>query len=66
MTTDAATSAIPALTDAELGSVARITVSFEVLPRNGKASAGTALESEIYVRTADANAQTPKPTCLTY
>ncbi len=54
------------LNEAELLTVAKITVKFQVLPRNGTLSGATTLENEIYVRTADPNAQTPKPTCLTY
>ncbi|MDA0181428.1 prepilin-type N-terminal cleavage/methylation domain-containing protein [Solirubrobacter phytolaccae] len=56
-----------ALTEAELLSVARISVSFTVLPRKGgPATAATTLKNDVYVRTADPNAQIPKPTCLTY
>ena len=54
------------LTEDELLSVARITVSFDVLPKSGNANAATMLQNEIYVRTTDPNAQSPKPTCLTY
>jgi hypothetical protein len=46
--------------------VAKIVVKFKVVPRSGNATGATSLENEIYVRTADPNAQTPKPTCLTY
>ena len=54
------------LTEAELLSVARITVSFDVLPKSGNVNGATMLQNETYVRTADPNAQSPKPTCLTY
>ncbi len=54
------------LTEAELLTVAKIEVDFQVLPRTGNKTAATTLKNEIYVRTADPNAQTPKPTCLTY
>ncbi|MDA0173664.1 prepilin-type N-terminal cleavage/methylation domain-containing protein [Solirubrobacter taibaiensis] len=54
------------LTDDELLSVARITISFDVLPKSGNVNGATMLQNEIYVRTADPNAQSPKPTCLTY
>lgn len=54
------------LTEAELLTVARVTVDFTVLPRTGRASAATTLKNEVYVRTADPNAQIPKPTCLTF
>jgi prepilin-type N-terminal cleavage/methylation domain-containing protein len=54
------------LTTAELESVARVVIQFKVLPRRGSAKGATTLQNEIYVRTADPNAQTPKPTCLTY
>ena len=54
------------LTEAELLTVARITVDFRVTPRSGSPSGATTLQNEIYVHTADPNAQTPKPTCLTY
>jgi|GEM_PF-5821165 type II secretory pathway component PulJ len=54
------------LTTAELESVAKIEVAFTVLPRSGNRNGATTLTNEIYVRTANPNAQTPKPTCLTY
>jgi prepilin-type N-terminal cleavage/methylation domain-containing protein len=54
------------LTTAELESVAKIEVAFRVVPRSGNPDGATTLQNEIYVRTADPNAQTPKPTCLTY
>jgi hypothetical protein len=55
-----------ALTDVELGSVAKITVAFRVKPRSGSPKGATTLKNEVYVRTADPNANAPKPTCLTY
>jgi hypothetical protein len=55
-----------ALNDAELGSVARITVAFRIRARTGGERAATTLKNEVYVRTADPNANVPKPTCLTY
>lgn len=54
------------LTVEQLGAVARISVDFKVMPRTGSASGATQLKNDVYVRTADPNAQTPKPTCLTY
>jgi type II secretory pathway component PulJ len=65
-TIELATNAYRNLTEAELLTVAKIEVDFKVIPRVGNLSAATALKNEIYVRTADPNAQTPKPTCLTY
>ena len=54
------------LTEAELLTVARISVAFKVMPRTGSDAAATTLKNDVYVRTADPNAQIPKPTCLTY
>jgi prepilin-type N-terminal cleavage/methylation domain-containing protein len=54
------------LTTTELESVARVEVVFRVVPRSGNPKGATTLRNEIYVRTADPNAPTPKPTCLTY
>lgn len=54
------------LTATELESVARIDIKFKVLPRNGNPNGATTVQNQVYVRTADPNAQTPKPTCLTY
>jgi len=54
------------LNDAELLTVAKIRVKFTVLPRNGSLKGATTLQNDIYVRTADPNAQIPKPTCLTF
>jgi len=54
------------LTDAELRTVAKISINFTVLPRNGSLKGATTLKNDVYVRTADPNAQIPKPTCLTF
>jgi prepilin-type N-terminal cleavage/methylation domain-containing protein len=54
-----------ALTPTELGTVARISISFRVLTFNGSEKGSTVLQDDVYVRTADPNAPTPKPTCLT-
>lgn len=55
-----------ALTEDQLTSVAMITVEFKVLSKTGGESGSTTLKNQVYVRTADPNAQIPKPTCLTY
>jgi prepilin-type N-terminal cleavage/methylation domain-containing protein len=54
-----------ALTDAEVEQIAKIAITYTVSPENGSAKGATTLQNEVYVRTADPNAPTPKPTCLT-
>jgi hypothetical protein len=54
-----------ALVPAEVEQVARISVSYTVWPTNGAKKGTTTLKNDVYVRTADPNASTPKPTCLT-
>lgn len=54
-----------ALTDDELESVAKIAVTFRVLTTTGSKKGSTVFQNEVYVRTADPNAETPMPTCLT-
>jgi prepilin-type N-terminal cleavage/methylation domain-containing protein len=54
-----------ALTAAEVQQIAKIAVTYRVRPQNGSATGATTLQNEVYVRTADPNAPTPKPTCLT-
>jgi prepilin-type N-terminal cleavage/methylation domain-containing protein len=54
-----------ALTDDELETVAKITVTFRVLSSKGSANGSTVLTDDIYVRTADPNAEDPQPTCAT-
>jgi prepilin-type N-terminal cleavage/methylation domain-containing protein len=53
------------LTDDELESVARISVSFRVLTATGKTTGSAVFQNDVYVRTADPNALIPMPTCLT-
>jgi hypothetical protein len=55
-----------ALTTPELESVAKITIGYRVLTATGKVTGSTRLQNEVYVRTADPNATTPKPTCFTF
>lgn len=54
-----------ALTADELETVAKITVTLRVLSTNGRASGSTVLTDDVYVRTADPNAEDPQPTCAT-
>jgi prepilin-type N-terminal cleavage/methylation domain-containing protein len=55
------------LTSDELEQVAKITIAFRVLPVKNKNSANykgsQVLQNDIYVRTADPNAEVPAPTC---
>lgn len=59
-------SANGALADADLLKVAKIRVTYMVKPRSGNPRGATTLTNDVYVRTADPNAQIPKPTCLTF
>jgi hypothetical protein len=54
-----------ALSLAELKQVARVDISFKVLPTRGATGARTAvtLQDEVYVRAADPNDDAPTPTC---
>jgi hypothetical protein len=59
------------LTTAQLASVAKISVSFRVLPAGQVAKPGSpvprgsaVLQGDVYIRTADPNSPTPKPICL--
>jgi prepilin-type N-terminal cleavage/methylation domain-containing protein len=54
-----------ALTAAEVEQIAKIGVTYKVWPENGSDKGATTLQNEVYIRTADPNAPTPKPTCLT-
>jgi prepilin-type N-terminal cleavage/methylation domain-containing protein len=55
-----------ALTADELETVAKITVTFRVLSTRGNTETGsTVLTDDVYVRTADPNAEDPQPTCAT-
>ncbi|MDA0166447.1 prepilin-type N-terminal cleavage/methylation domain-containing protein [Solirubrobacter ginsenosidimutans] len=54
-----------ALTADELESVAKITVTFRVLTAAGDAKGSTVLTGDVYVRTADPNAEDPQPKCAT-
>ena len=55
-----------ALTAAELETVAKITVTFRVLGTRSSIDTGsTVLTNDVYVRTADPNAEDPEPTCAT-
>lgn len=54
------------LSDADLLKVAKISIYYTVTPRSGNPKGATTLRNDVYVRTADPNAQIPKPTCLTY
>lgn len=55
-----------ALTEEQLTTVAMISVEFRAVALTGGDSAATEIKNQVYVRTADPNAQIPKPTCLTY
>jgi len=55
-----------ALTADELETVAKITVTFRVLGTRSSSDTGsTVLTNDVYVRTADPNAEDPQPTCAT-
>jgi type II secretory pathway component PulJ len=54
-----------ALTADELETVAKITVTFRVLSTKGSAKGSTVLTDDVYVRTADPNAEDPQPRCAT-
>jgi Tfp pilus assembly protein PilV len=54
-----------ALTPAQVEQVAKISITFKVSPTNGGKRGTTTLLNDVYVRTADPNASTPRPTCLT-
>jgi type II secretory pathway pseudopilin PulG len=58
-----------ALTAAELEDVAKITVTFRVLSMRAKDdkdwNGSQVLQNDVYVRTADPNAETPSPKCAT-
>jgi hypothetical protein len=52
------------LNETQLQSIARIAVSYRVNPSNKTYARGeTAVSNDVYVRTADPNASTPKPSC---
>jgi type II secretory pathway pseudopilin PulG len=53
------------LTEADLQAVARISISYRVLPAGKTTTRGsTVLQDDITVRSADPNSSTPKPTCI--
>jgi prepilin-type N-terminal cleavage/methylation domain-containing protein len=55
-----------ALTADELETVAKITITFRVLNTRGNTETGsTVLTDDVFVRTADPNAEDPEPTCAT-
>jgi prepilin-type N-terminal cleavage/methylation domain-containing protein len=54
-----------ALTADEVQQIAKISVTYRVWPQNGSDAGATTMQNDVYVRTADPNAPTPKPTCLT-
>lgn len=53
------------LTAAELATITQIDVAFKALPRGGSASArnGVVVKDQVYVRSADPNADNPTPAC---
>jgi prepilin-type N-terminal cleavage/methylation domain-containing protein len=53
------------LTDDELESVAKISVTYRALTSTGGKTGSAVFQNDVYVRTADPNAATPMPTCLT-
>jgi hypothetical protein len=54
------------LTYPQLATVAMISIRFKAIARTGGDAAATTLENHVYVRTADPNAQIPKPSCQTF
>jgi Tfp pilus assembly protein PilW len=52
------------LTEAQLQSIAKISITYAVSPSSKSAGVGTTvLQDDVFVRTADPNVTTPKPTC---
>ncbi len=54
-----------ALLPAEIEQIAKISIVYTVGPTSGAKRGTITLRNAIYVRTADPNSSTPKPTCLT-